>query len=219
MTIDLNRKEIEINGLKMSVDLLVAVSDITMEEDIFLLPEVIAQIFTFTLTWDDASYSFQATTENLLSIWKRPEWVSLLGIKTEEILQTLPGIHPPALPDPRKLSLDFMVVEGRATYRPVDPNNSNSIKVDTLKQTLYGGLAHGSYTMEIAQPYLTYDDAGFESSDDPTLMVKWADWRRYFNDNIMAVAGDSRFGLSDLSFWCLGSLRCVLGCFRFGFGS
>lgn len=203
VTINTQTKEIQTVGAVETVDLIMAVSDISMNRDIFLPPEVISEIFSMELEWDDEAYAFIASTEKLLSIWKRPKGKSLLGIETEELVEKLPKAHGPAPPSRRKLSLDFMELQARIRFKAVNPDTPKELKFSSLEQTLWGAFANGRYKIKITELDQTYYDSELESRDGPALMVDWGEWR-YAGENIETVAGDSNFGLNDLIFPTVG---------------
>ena len=203
VTIDTQKKEIRINETTAALDFIMAISDISMQRDLFLSPEVISRIFSMELEWDDEAYAFMARTKKMLSIWKRPKRKSLLAIETEELVDKLPEAHGPALPERRKLSLDFVELQARAKFKAVDPNSSKEVKITSLEQTLWGALANGRYKIKLTEPDQTYYKSEFESADDPPVMISWGEWR-YTAKNIEAVAGDSNFGLNDLIFPTVG---------------
>lgn len=203
VVLDIQKNEIKVNNVIKPLKLIIAVSDITMEQDIFLLPEVISEIFAIELEWDDEDYAFKASTEMSLHIWKRPKGVSLLGIETEELVAKLPEAHGPALPSRRKLSLDFMELQAQIKYKAVDPNSSGELQISSLEQTLWGAFAKGRYKIKITEPYQTYDGSKFESEEGPPVMVNYGEWR-YATENAETVIGDSNFGLNDLIFPTVG---------------
>ena len=173
VTLDTYQKTIEINSTTKPVEVFAAVSDISMGQDFYLPPESISEIFSIELEWDDIDYAFSAKTDKSLSIWKRSEGTSLLGIKTQKLIEQLPQAHPSADPLRRKLSLDFMEIKGRIKYKAVDPNMENSAVADSLEQTFWGALANGRYKMRISEPDLNYYESKFDVSDDPSVMIDW----------------------------------------------
>jgi len=199
MVLDTKSRRLRIDVREQDVEMVFAISDVTGKNDIFLPPEVIAGIFSFEINWDDSQYAFLADTDKTLGIWKRQHFPSILGIQTEDVSETLPQLHGTARPRTPNLSLDFLEVRGRVKYRPVDRDLNDTAIVDSLEQTLWGGLAGGNYKLRLSQPYYMYYDSEWTRSDHPGLMVDWGEWR-YNTAQAELVAGDSVFGLNDLSF-------------------
>ena len=190
--INKSTKEITINGKSKQINIIEAQSAITGKMDIYLPPDIISEILGIDLKWDDQSFSFSATIERKLSTWES-NFSSLLGISTTMVGQELPEILPPAIPN--KTSLDFIRTRFRINSSPISNDTSNKIVDDSPRLTAWGNLSGGKYKVEFSTPsLLNSNNPGTNSSG-----ISWIDWRYRFS-NAELVAGDSRFGLSDLVF-------------------
>ena len=83
--LDLQRKELQTKRQTRSVSFVVGVSDITHEKDIYLPPEVLAEMLYMKIEWSDQDYKFFAKTDQRLSLWKISQGGSALAIRTKGI--------------------------------------------------------------------------------------------------------------------------------------
>lgn len=199
IVLDLQKKTINKNKSTQALNFIDTLSEISMEREIFLPPTLIADLFSMEIEWDDLEYSFLATTEKSLEIWKREKSTSLFSIRTKEILSQLPEAHPPAFPGSDLFSLDFMELKARAKLRAVDPTIPQEITFNAFEQSLWGSFIGGRYKLRIREPSATWAQEEFSFDDDPPLMLDWVQWRRRF-ESTEIVTGDSVFGLNHLVF-------------------
>ena len=95
----------------------VGVSDLTLEKEVFLYPEVVGEILSMDIQWNNQMYRFEAKTDQKLGIWSQPQTASLFSVATKKVQADLPSLLPPA--QPRDFSLDFMEFQITALYQRV----------------------------------------------------------------------------------------------------
>ena len=128
MILDLQRKEIQTNGKTKPLTPVVGVSDLTLEKEVFLHPEVVGEILSMDIQWNNQMYRFQAKTDQKLGIWSQPQTASLFSIATKKVQADLPSLLPPA--QPRDFSLDFMEFQIQPYINAYTRGNSTNNRGD-----------------------------------------------------------------------------------------
>lgn len=195
VVINRNTKELIINGNTKRVDLIEEVSEITNEQEMFLPPEVISELFGFDVNWDEQSYTFSAQTTRKLGIWKIAKRPSLFAIQVTESSAGLPELFPTAYPG--SISLDFLELRLRATLTAY--RKDKMAILDTLQETLWGSFLRGTYKLQFSQPQIDLYNKRPSTTDSSAVMLNRGEWK-YRNDTAEISVGDSIFGLNDLTF-------------------
>ncbi|MBA3016514.1 MAG: hypothetical protein FP815_16430 [Desulfobulbaceae bacterium] len=200
IAIDLNSGQAGPVGTLQPVEFVVGISDITMQQDIFLPTSVVGKLLGMEISWEDSTYGFVAKTDAFFPLWKQEEKPSLLAMKTESIRTDIPERHDLAEPRQRDVSLDFVEIRGRAKSQLVSRNKDNDISIESLEQGAWGSLRGGRYKLRFTEPQLGLDtDGAIDFGDSPYVRLDWAEWDRDFS-NSSVVAGDAILGLTDLVF-------------------
>lgn len=200
VVVDINKKEVRINDDLKSIELIPAISDITMEREIYLPADIVSGIFSISMAWNEEYYGFEAKPSGqfAMGIWKLPKHSSLLAISAYEFTDTLPEAHPPS--HPKKFSLDFAEFRMRSQWSTSDNTQSKGLLLDSFQQNLWGNLGGGEYRLQITQPpvFVGQRDHPYINNES-TFMLEKVDWTYRF-PNTEITAGDSIFGLNDLIF-------------------
>jgi len=193
-------KTIERGGRSEPVNMIVSVSEITQKPDLFMSPETVSAILEIPISWDEDNYEFKAKTDRTLAMWKRKPRKSLLGIATEDVGPALPQVHDEAVP--AKNAVDFMRLEGQATYRVRSEKDKAALHSGTvggLSQTIWGGLADGAYKLRVSQPAWWVDQTtGRFNEGQDAVKLDWFQWAYEFANAELAV-GDATFGLNEIN--------------------
>lgn len=200
IVLDTQTKQLEINGQTKSVTIVVGVSDITSHRDVYLPPDVLSELLLMKIEWNEQAYGFIAATDQKLSIWKIVPGASLLAIQTKETAVNLPELFPPARPP--NFSLDFVELQFRPYFTTAtsDSGSSQRFAIDAPKQTFWGNGFGGRYRLQFTEPWFAWDNAaGYQKGDSAPIMLNRGDWTYSLPDAEIA-AGDSVFGLNDLTF-------------------
>ncbi len=196
--LNLQRKEVQIKDRTRSISPVVGVSDITLQKDIYFSPEVLEEILFIKIEWSDQDYKFFAKTDQRLGIWKISQGGSVLSIKTHEIPANLPEPFPPA--NPGYFSLDFMELQFRPFFTTSTSQGGSSSQASLgALQTFWGNSFGGQYRLQFSEQQVSYYNTGFQSSKTSPIMLNRGDLAYSFPDAEIA-AGDSIFGLNDLTF-------------------
>jgi len=196
--VKIKEQVLQTDGATRPLKLIQAVSDISMQPEVYVPAETVAQMLDLELSWDNALYAFVAETSRFFPVWKREERKSLLSIKTDEIRIKVPEKLPAAQPEYRHWGIDFVQTEARIQYQPVDERSPGKISLDSLKQRFWGDLAKGRYILEFSQPSYIWNDSGNPLSS-PFIRLNRAEWTRALGASRFMV-GDSTFGLNDITF-------------------
>jgi hypothetical protein len=194
------KKEIEKNGEKMPTMLFTGISDITSEEEIYLLPSILAEILAMKIEWDEQKYQYTASTDQKLAIWKVAPGVSPLSIKTTEVNSVLPELLGPG--HPPRFSLDFIEFQLRPYFNMSQAGSATSqtIAIDSPRETFWGSAFGGRYKFQLSQTYASWNTvSGFQKSSNTQFMLNTASWTYPFPKTDI-TAGDTSFGLNDLVF-------------------
>jgi hypothetical protein len=196
--LDIQRKETQIKGQSRPISLVLGVSDITAKKDIYLSPEILAEILLMKIEWNEQDYRFAAKTDQRLKIWKGPAGGSLFGIQTKQIPTNLPELFPPA--QPGDFTLDFMEFQIRPYFTTASAYGSPSrVGIDSPRQTFWGRSFGGRYRLQVSEPWVMWSDSSFQRGSGSAIMLNRGDWTYSLPDAEIA-AGDSVFGLNDLTF-------------------
>jgi hypothetical protein len=194
IALDLERKEIQINDKTKPLYLVVGVSDVTLEQDVFLLTEVVGEILSMDIQWDNQMYRFQAKTDQKLSIWSQQNY-SLFSIATNKIQADLPSLLPPA--QPQDFTLDFMELKIQPDFTMYPGSRSaNTVTIESPTQSFWGNAFGGRYRMQFTEPNISWGSYRFKTNSSP-VMLNRGDWV-YHAPNTEITAGDSVFGLNDM---------------------
>ncbi|MBI5192083.1 MAG: hypothetical protein HZA08_01425 [Nitrospirae bacterium] len=200
VVLNILKKEVRINDDIKSIELIPAISDITMEREIYLPADMVSGIFPISVKWNEEYYGFEAKPmgQFAMDLWKLPKHSSLLAISAYEFTDTLPEAHPPS--HPKKNSLDFAEFRLRSQMSSGDNIQSKGLILDSFQQNLWGNLGGGEYRLQITQPPVFVGQKDHPSiKNEATFMLEKVDWTYRF-PNTEITAGDSIFGLNDLIF-------------------
>ncbi len=193
--LSLGGSRIRIGENEVPVEAVVAVSDVTLQRDVYLPYEVLAEALAVQLEWNEPEYAFLARTSRKLKLWDLGR-IGMDQVTAAE--ETLPEVFPTAYPSGTGLhfmELNFYaqstVLEDRRTW----PHAS----IQDLQQTFWGTLGGGRYKLELSEPPLIWEHGHLQEIEDSYLMADWAEWTYRF-PNAEVALGDSTFGLSDLVF-------------------
>ena len=144
-------------------------------------------------------YRFEAKTDQKLGIWSQAEGASLFSIATKKVQADLPSLLPPA--QPRDFSLDFMEFQIQALYQRVYKEKSMNTRGDDRLPygEFLGECFGGRYRMQFTEPYITWDGSHIKTGPYSAVMLNRGDWT-YYTPNTEIIAGDSIFGLNDMTF-------------------
>lgn len=194
---DVAGRLILVGGEAIEAEYTRAVSDFTLKEDVFIEPKALAELLFFSsIEWDETEYAFRVETEKKLPMWKIEEGVSLFSIKTEAVKVILPELFPPARPEKKWASLDFVEVRASGRVNAID-ETAGDINLSGMEQTFWGSLTKGRYKLRVAEESQKITDGILEESGDPFFTVPHAEWKYEFETSDLLL-GDSTFGLNDL---------------------
>ncbi|MBM4017344.1 MAG: hypothetical protein FJ288_03300 [Planctomycetes bacterium] len=202
--LNLRARRLRVDDTEGPVDFVMAMSDVTLQRDIYLPAEVVAEILAVKLEWNEAGYEFKAQVNRRLKIWPREE-VSLSEIQADDEEARLPEVLPAAYPPAN--SLDFMELQMFAWVAALEEDRDAGTRkrrfqkgaIEGLRQTFWGSLMGGRYKVRIGEPQLYFEQSDLQKTNDSRLMVEWAEWT-YRMPTAEIALGDMSFGLSDLVF-------------------
>ena len=198
IVLDCRQKTIQTNGKTRSVSLVVGLSDITMEKEVFLGQEVVGEILSMDIRWNNPMYRFQAKTDQKLAVWSQPQRASLLSVATQKVQSRLPSLLPPAAP--RNFTLDFLELQAHPYYSMYSRSGSkDTLTLDSLMQSFWGNAFGGRYRLQFTEPYISWDGTHFQTGPNSSVMLNRGDWH-YYTPQAEIAAGDSIFGLNDMTF-------------------
>lgn len=198
VVLDLAKKEIEMNGQARPISLVVGVSEITSQKEIYLSVEVLSEIFLWRIEWEEQNYKFAALTDQKLDIWKTSSLSSLL-LLTQMIPTNLPELFPPA--HPPAYSLDFIESQIRPyfNYSSAGGTSQKALVIDASRLTFWGNFGGGQYKLQFSHPYYLWDGSNISRGYGSPIMLTQGVWTDRFAHSEIA-AGDSVFNLNDLTF-------------------
>jgi hypothetical protein len=195
--INARSRQVTIGLTTTPTPLVVAVSDITSQRDIYIPSEIAAEALGLTLEWNEDAYEFRAQTARPLKIWEM-SMLSLADIKAEDEESRLPERFPTARPSHEPLQ--FMEIESAFSSTALKNGRFQDVLVNNFRQTFWGEVAGGRYKMRfIEPPVLWQNPTGFQRINDAPIQLDWGEWTYRLN-NMEITLGDSSFGLSDLVF-------------------
>ena len=188
-------RRIRFEGREDAVELIEAISDITLQREVYLPVDVIAEILAIGIEWDDPNYAFNATIERGLKMWEVP-WISPwdLEIYEEPLPERFPMAYPPTD------GLQFMELEGAARAVLLEDRQSpESLVFGDFRQTLWGNFRGGHYKLRFTEPTRVLEREGWREVTADDIMLNWGEYVYQFPYAELAF-GDSQFGLSNLVF-------------------
>jgi hypothetical protein len=204
--LDLKKKQLTVRGQTSPIELLEAVSEVTMKPDFYVSPEVLAKILDVELEWDNAMYEYHLQLARKVSLWKSAPGKSLLSIQAKYVEADLPEALPAA--DRSRAPLQLVELNWHPSYTwqraAADAHGEQSdlhvLKIGGPRETIWGSEGNGQYKVQVSQPNLLWsNNQGWRwENDEPYLaQVDWFEWVQRFQASELTV-GDSVFGLSDL---------------------
>jgi len=201
VTLDLDKKEIQINEESRALYYREARSEITMKADIYIPPEDLSKIMDMELEWDSALYEYRIQLDRSLSIWPAPQLQSLYRIRTDLISPDLPEILP--LAQRSNSMLYWIQTDLKPSYSWTPSSQSESehaIGSGSPTETVWGAFRNGRYKLRISHPQLSWQDSSCRNNNDDYIaelgQFEWV----YRLPSAEVAFGDSSFGLSELAF-------------------
>jgi len=197
--LDLKTHVVTVNAVARTCPLVIRVSDITRQRDIYVDVGVLAAVMGFEMIWDENEYAFRAKTPRELRVWRRKKGKNLLAIRATEVPPDLPERHGPARP--RENAVDFFRIKGSARYRgrwTPNADDAHSGALSSLEQALWGGWHRGDYKFRFTEPSFRIDRQGHRFNDGTPVAMAWGQWR-YRAERIEVALGDSSFGLNEIN--------------------
>ena len=188
-------RRIRLNGSEGQVEVVEAISDITLQREIYLPQQTIAEIFAVQLEWDEEQYAFVAQAGRHLKMWD-------LMRTTLADIEAVDEMLPEALPcaRPSRDGLQFMELEVASQLSVLDDRDSlRDFSIDGLRQTFWGTFQGGRYKLRFTEPQIFIDREGYREIDADPIMLDWGEWTYRFPTAEIAL-GDSTFGVSNLVF-------------------
>ncbi len=197
VALNIENKQITVNGTVVSSEAHFSISEITGQQEIYLYPADVADIFSFEIHWSAEDYAFTASTKARLNIWKRADIKSPFAIHTIEIPPNLPELFSTAYP--RASSIDFIELKFRSKISLSNAQASDKVEFDSMWQTVWGNFFGGRYKIQASEPGLSWNNRDGTNSNDPAFVIDRANWtKRYGNTEL--VIGDSSFALNNITF-------------------
>ncbi|MEN6575723.1 MAG: hypothetical protein ABFD90_05215, partial [Phycisphaerales bacterium] len=204
--LDLVNKQITIKGQIQPIEVLQAVSEITMKADIFISPENLSKVLDMELVWNVELYEYRVQLDRKLSIWKFGSDKSLLSGQTQYVEIDVPEALPAA--DRSQAPLQMMQFDWRPSYNwrrntsgtTKSQSDSHTVTIGGPRETVWGNLTDGQYKVQISHPSRMWSNTeGWRwPNDDPYIAeLDWFEWVHRLPSSEITV-GDSSFGLSDL---------------------
>jgi hypothetical protein len=204
--LDLEKKEVRIKDQMSPIELLQAVSEITMKADIYVSPEDLSKILDMELVWNAELYAYLIQLDRKLSIWDFSSGKSLLAMRSKYVEMDLPEALPSANRSREPLQLvevdwhPSYSLQGSTSGQSKTGSDSHVVNINGPRETFWGNLDNGQYKVQVSHPSLMWaSQQGWRwSSDDPYLAhADWFEWT-YRLPSAEVTVGDSAFGLSDL---------------------
>jgi len=200
--IDLEKRELEINGQTRPLSFVQAKSEITFQPDVYLSAEDLGVILDMDLEWDNALYEYRIQLDRMLSVWKLDKGISLLKIRAKRIPIDLPEVLPAA--DRSQDLLHFLEFNWSPSYQWRSPEQSTytqSARSSTPRETVWGNFNKGQYKIQISHPELIWENnerqCYWKNYDPYIAKTDWFEWVYRLPSSELAL-GDSSFGLSEL---------------------
>jgi hypothetical protein len=204
--LDVAKKQIQIKDQTSSIELLEAVSEITMKADIYVSPEDMSRILDMQMVWNVELYAYVVQADRKLSIWDIGSGKSLFSTQAKFVEMDLPEALPSA--NRSREPLQLMQVDWRSSYNwsgstsggAQERSGSHVVNLDGPRETFWGNVENGQYKVRISHPGLVWaNQQGWRwTSEDPYLAhADWFEWT-YRLPSAEITVGDSGFGLSDL---------------------
>jgi hypothetical protein len=204
--LDWERKQIHLKGQTSPIELLQAVSEITMKADIYVSPEDLAKILDMQLVWNAELYAYVIQLDRKLSIWDTGPQTSLFSKSSKYVEMDLPEALPSA--NRSQETLQLVQVDWGSSYNwrqdtsgaSQASSSSHTVNLNGPRETLWGNFENGQYKVQVSQPSIAWaNQQGWRwSSEDPYLAhADWFEWT-YRLPSAEVTVGDSAFGLSDL---------------------
>ena len=204
VAIDLSRQQVQINGAARELYFLEAISEITLQADIYIKTEDLSDMLNMELVWDNALYEYRIQLNRQLSIWKLKKSGSLLNVRTQRAPVDLPEKLPPSTGSDDLLQ--FLEFNWRPSYmwqKESGTGDYHTASTSSPQETIIGHAGGGQYELRISQPGAEWEnnEQGLHWEDDDSYVSKidWFEWVHRFEAAELAL-GDSSFALGDLIF-------------------
>jgi len=189
-------RRIQINGRGKIVDLLVARSEITNQQELYLPSDVLSEALAIELKWSREDYAFVADVDRQLDLWKREGPLSLLATDVETVPTDLPEALPAA--KPVRSGLHFLEFQLRSRSPLMTGADRTDSTLHALQATLWGSMREGRYKLRFSQPTVYFGRSGIRLPESALPRISWGDWTLRSGNSEIAL-GDSVFGLSNLT--------------------
>ncbi len=204
--LDLDKKQLTIRGQTSPIEILEAVSEITMKPDFYVAPEDLGKILDVELEWDSGMYEYRIQLARKVSLWKFGSGRSLLSIQTKYVEGDLPEALPAA--DRSRAPLQLVELDWHPNYTwqrtaadsSGKPSDSHTVNLAGPRETVWGSEGDGQYKVQVSQPNLLWtNNRGWHWENDQAYLaqVDWFEWVQRFQ-NAEVTVGDSTFGFTDL---------------------
>ncbi|GFO54697.1 hypothetical protein GMSM_17040 [Geomonas sp. Red276] len=195
VTLDRVAKTYAVDKRTRSIDLIEARSEASREQDIYLLPEALAELFGIELAWSEANYEFVGHTARKLRIWKSSS-KSAHELLVQDVPTNLPEMHPQATP--KRNGLDFAELSFRTNFSVDNNFAAKQGSLDNMNQVFWGSFLGSAYKLHFAEREIDFGGQRSQLAGAGVMLYR-GEWNKRYS-NLELSVGDSAFGLSDLSF-------------------
>ena len=196
VALDILNRSITVDKSSKTIALIEAKSEVTGENDVFVAPEIVSEIFGIELIWHEANYEFVARSARKLKIWKTT-LRSAHEIQLQDVPTNLPEAHPQATPN--RFSLDFMELTARSNFISDNNFKEKQVSLDNLQQIFWGSFLGGAYKFNLFEREFYFGNKDHRQGADSLFMLYRGEWNKRYRSTEVSL-GDSFFGLSDLTF-------------------
>jgi len=195
-TIDLLAKTYQAEDYRGTLEIRIAVSDVTNKGEIYVSEDILINAFGFEYQWDENYFEYILTIKEDLEIFKRrrPKSKSAFSVKVKEVFESLDETELPKYPPESKPLLPFIETTTRLNANLNIREKSKDydyLFAPTL--TAWGHLLGGDYKIKFRNN-LQYPDTHFPK------FPSWLDrvlWTTHESNRIVRL-GDTNVGFSDL---------------------
>lgn len=200
--IDVPNGQIQIKDHRRAIDLVQAVSDITLKADLFVSSADIEEIFDVKLEWNTELYEYRIQLDRTLSIWTLATGSPLNMADIQYMGADLPEMLPAA--DRSHDALQFLQIDWQAGYEWRGSQGTDSdahrVMLGSPRETLWGDVYDGQYKLRVSHPAVTWyegDGVDWANGDGYAARLDWFEWVRRLPSAEITL-GDSSSGLTDL---------------------